>query len=67
MNRYCLKQDNDGHWYIIKWEKRQMFDSLLNIDNEFFIDEFEADRLFTDVSMVSFENPGINLVDDDYE
>jgi len=65
-DRYCLRKDNDGRWYIIEWGKRALFNSLLSIDQEFFIDEFEGDKILGDIENISFSMPQINADEEEY-
>lgn len=63
--RFCLTQDNDGHWYVIPVARQQEWEVWLDLDED---DEAAweppswANRTYGAPSLVSFTDPLISIV-----
>ena len=56
-DRYCFRQDDDGHWYLIEVGKIDMFEALLNKDDDYesFNENFSS--IGCSPSCYSFKDP----------
>lgn len=57
--KYCFRQDESCHWYMIPFNKSDLFSELHDNDNnwEEFCDEFDNYRIDGSPMSFTFENP----------
>lgn len=56
MKRYFFDVDNDGHWYMLPYDKRGEWSQWLD-DTVDDIDKYDEYKIDTDINKWSFENP----------
>ena len=62
MKEWMLIKDDDCHWYCIPVSKRDLFRSLLDVDENLdeFIEQFEKYSIGGSYTLISFSNPKID-------
>jgi hypothetical protein len=59
--KYCFERDEEGHWYCVPLNKKELFNEILYSENdeecEKFNDIFDSMRLSMHISNYSFVDP----------